>query len=108
MTYILAFTTTNNMEQAKRIAKALVDERIAACVNIIPYVKSFYVWEGKTVEDDETLLVIKTEEKLKDKLIKKVKELHTYAIPEIIIVNFNEGLPDYLRWISESVKTDEN
>ena len=108
MSYIIALTTTNNMESAKKIAKTLVDERLAACVNIVPYVKSYYVWEGKTTEDDETLLIIKSEDNQKDKLIKRIKELHPYTLPEIIIINFNEGLPDYLKWISESVKKDEN
>lgn len=106
--YIIALTTTSGLESAKKIAKTLVDERLAACVNIIPYIKSFYVWEGKTTEDDESLLVIKTEERLKDELIKRIKELHPYTLPEIIIINFNEGLPDYLKWISESVKSYEN
>lgn len=104
MTYIVALTTISGMESAKRIAKTLVDERLAACVNIIPYVKSFYIWEGKTTEDDESLLIIKTEEKEKEKLIKRIKELHPYTLPEIIIINFNEGLTDYLKWISESVR----
>ena len=108
MSYIIALTTTNGMESAKKIAKTLVDERLAACVNIIPYVKSYYVWEGKTTEDDETLLIIKSEDSQKDKLIKRIKELHPYTLPEIIIINFNEGLPDYLKWISESVKKDES
>lgn len=102
--YILAITTTNSFENANKIAKTLVDERLAACVNIIPYVKSYYVWEGKTTTDDEILLLIKSEDKVKNKLIKRIKELHTYQIPEIIIFNFNEGLEDYLKWISESVK----
>jgi len=108
MSYIIALTTTNGMENAKKIAKTLVDERLAACVNIVPYVKSYYVWEGKTTEDDETLLIIKSDEGQKDKLIKRIKELHPYTLPEIIIINFNEGLQDYLKWISESVKKDEN
>ena len=108
MSYIIALTTTNGMESAKKIAKTLVDERLAACVNIVPYIKSFYVWEGKTTEDDETLLIIKTIESEKDRLISRIKELHPYTLPEIIIINFNEGSPDYLKWISESVKKDEN
>jgi len=108
MSYIIALTTTNGMESAKKIAKTLVDERIAACVNIVPYIKSFYVWEGKTTEDDESLLIIKTVESEKDRLIERIKEIHPYTLPEIIIINFNEGLSDYLKWISESVKKDEN
>ena len=108
MSYIIALTTTNGMESAKRIAKTLVDEKLAACVNIVPYIKSFYVWEGKTTEDDESLLIIKTAESEKDRLIERIKEIHPYTLPEIIIINFNEGLSDYLKWINESVKKDEN
>ena len=108
MSYIIALTTTNGMESAKKIARTLVDEKLAACVNIVPYIKSYYIWEGKTTEDDEVLLIIKTVDSKRDILIKRIKELHPYTLPEIIIINFNEGLTDYLKWISESVKRDEN
>ncbi len=101
--YTLLFSTTNSMENAKKIAKILVDERLAACVNIVPYIKSFYRWEGKTVEDDEILLIIKTKNEIKDKAIKRIKELHTYQIPEIIALDITAGLPEYLKWIDDNV-----
>lgn len=101
--YTLLFSTTNSMENAKKIAKILVDERLAACVNIVPYIKSFYRWEGKTVEDDEILLIIKTKNEIKDKVIKRIKELHTYQIPEIIALDITAGLPEYLKWIDDNV-----
>lgn len=91
------------MATGKKIAKALVDERLAACVNLIPYVKSFYVWEGKTVEDDEGLLVIKTTKDALEKVIKRVKELHPYTLPEVISLDISGGLPEYLNWVVESV-----
>ncbi|AHC51596.1 dihydroorotate dehydrogenase [Sulfolobus acidocaldarius SUSAZ] len=108
MTYILVLTTTNTMESANKIAKTLVDERVAACVNIVPYIKSYYVWEGKTTADDEILLLIKSHSSMTQKLIQRIKELHPYKIPEIIIINFNEGFDKYLDWIKESVTLDEN
>ncbi|MDT7862629.1 MAG: divalent-cation tolerance protein CutA [Saccharolobus sp.] len=101
--YTLLFSTTNSMENAKKIAKILVDERLAACVNIVPYIKSFYRWEGKTVEDDEILLIIKTKNEIKDKAIKRIKELHTYQIPEIIALDITAGLLEYLKWIDDNV-----
>lgn len=101
--YTLLFSTTNSMENAKKIAKILVDERLAACVNIVPYIKSFYRWEGKTVEDDEILLIIKTKNEIKDKVIKRIKELHIYQIPEIIALDITAGLPEYLKWIDDNV-----
>ncbi|MCI2414891.1 MAG: divalent-cation tolerance protein CutA [Candidatus Aramenus sp.] len=104
MSAVIVLSTVPEMGTGKKIAKALVDERLAACVNLIPYVKSFYVWEGKTVEDDEGLLIIKTDKESLEKVIKRVKELHPYTIPEVISIDISWGLPEYLNWIVESVR----
>ncbi|MBW9140385.1 MAG: divalent-cation tolerance protein CutA [Candidatus Aramenus sp.] len=104
MSAVVVLSTVPEMGTGKKIAKALVDERLAACVNLVPYVKSFYVWEGKTVEDDEGLLIIKTDKESLEKVIKRVKELHPYTLPEVISIDISGGLPEYLKWIVESVR----
>ncbi|BDC19928.1 divalent-cation tolerance protein CutA [Acidianus sp. HS-5] len=104
MPAILVLTTISGLESGKKLAKTLVEERLAACVNIVPYVKSTYRWEGKVVEDDESLLVIKTDSSVKDKIIKRIKELHPYELPEIITLDVTGGLENYLNWIKDSVQ----
>ncbi|EWG07078.1 MAG: periplasmic divalent cation tolerance protein [Candidatus Aramenus sulfurataquae] len=104
MSAVVVLSTVPEMGTGKKIAKALIDERLAACVNLVPYVKSFYVWEGKTVEDDEGLLIIKTDKESLEKVIKRVKELHPYTLPEVISIDISGGLPEYLKWIVESVR----
>ncbi len=104
MPAILILSTVSEIKTGKHIAKTLVDEKLAACVNIIPYTKSFYIWEGKTEEDDEALMIIKTEKDLENKIIQRIKELHPYSLPEIITFNISGGLPEYLNWIFESVR----
>lgn len=103
MSEIIVLTTISDITIGKKLARTLVEEKLAACVNIIPYVKSVYRWEGKVVEDDEALLVIKTEEEVKDRIIKRIKELHPYELPEIIVLNITGGLENYLKWVRENV-----
>ncbi|ARM76579.1 divalent-cation tolerance protein CutA [Acidianus manzaensis] len=105
MAEIVVITTVSELASGKKIAKTLVEEKLAACVNIIPYVKSIYTWEGKIVEDDEAFLVIKTESSVKDKIIKRIKEIHPYELPEIITLDITGGLENYLNWIRENVKS---
>ncbi|AWR97810.1 divalent cation tolerance protein CutA [Acidianus sulfidivorans JP7] len=105
MAEIVVITTISEYNSGKRIAKTLVEEKLAACVNIIPYVKSIYTWEGKVVEDDEAILIIKTESDVKDKIIKRIKEIHPYELPEIITLDITGGLENYLNWIRENVKS---
>ncbi|AWR95020.1 divalent-cation tolerance protein CutA [Acidianus brierleyi] len=104
MPAILILSTIPEIKTGKHIAKTLVDEKLAACVNIIPYIRSFYIWEGKTEEDDEALMIIKTEKDLENRIIQRIKELHPYSLPEIITFNISGGLPEYLNWIFESVR----
>jgi periplasmic divalent cation tolerance protein len=78
--------------------------KLAACVNIIDNIKSIFWWQGKIDKAKEVLLIIKTKKKLIDKLIKKVKSLHSYAVPEIIALPIIAGNKKYLEWIDESVR----
>ncbi len=102
--YIIVFVTCGSEEEALKIANALVDERLAACANIVSSVRSIYRWEGKIWDEKEWLLVIKTAKARFDELAKRVKSLHSYSVPEIISLPILEGAPLYLQWIEENTK----
>jgi periplasmic divalent cation tolerance protein len=85
-----------------RIAKAVVQERLAACVNICP-VKSYYTWQEELCTDAEELMIIKTEERAVEQLSRRIKELHSYELPEIVILPVAGGDSGYLQWLSRSV-----
>jgi periplasmic divalent cation tolerance protein len=87
---------------ADGIARALVDEHLAACVNIIP-VRSCYLWEGKLNLEGEELLIIKTEQSMVEQLMSRINELHSYKVPEIIVLPIVVGYPPYLHWITQSL-----
>lgn len=99
---IIFCTCPDDDTVAKQIAEQLVSTRLAACVNILPGVQSVYTWQGKVTQDNEKLLIIKTRSELYPKLENKIKEIHPYELPEIIMVTLDKGLPGYLNWINES------
>jgi periplasmic divalent cation tolerance protein len=101
---IVILITTSSADEAAVIARTLVDEHLAACVNILPGVRSFFFWEGKTQDTAETLMVCKSRSPLLDKLINRVRSLHSYSVPEIIALPIMGGLPDYLAWVDNSTK----
>nr|MDO8043418.1 divalent-cation tolerance protein CutA [Candidatus Baldrarchaeota archaeon] len=100
----VVFVTCSGKEEAEKISKTLVKEKLAACVNVVSTVKSFFWWEGKVDESEEHLLIIKTSVEKMEKLIEKVKELHSYSVPEIISLPILEGNKEYLKWIEDSLK----
>lgn len=102
MTEFAVLLSTAPVGEADRIARALVEERLAACVNVSK-VRSYFSWEGELSQDDEDLMVIKTEQRMVEPLKKRIKELHSYQVPEIIVLPVKEGDEAYLRWISDSV-----
>ncbi|MDE0184966.1 MAG: divalent-cation tolerance protein CutA [Candidatus Poribacteria bacterium] len=104
MEYVIAFVTTPTVEEAKRIAESLVERKLAACVNVIPQVDSYYWWNGKIESDQEAKLVIKTKSELMEELIESVRKLHSYEICEVTSVPIVGGNADYLKWIDENVK----
>jgi periplasmic divalent cation tolerance protein len=103
MNPILVLTTTDNPELARRIATALVDAGEAGCVSIVPGIRSIYRWEGKTCEEDELLLIIKSSAERFEAVRASIRRLHTYQVPEVISTPITSGDPDYLRWLSEQV-----
>jgi len=102
--YIVIFITTSNKKEAERIARYLLKYKLAACVNIIDNIKSLFWWKSKIDIATEALLLIKTKKKLLDKLIKKVRLLHSYEVPEIIALPIVAGNKKYLEWISASTR----
>lgn len=104
MSESISFATCKDRRQAVRIARTLVREKLAACVNIVPGVASIYAWEGKVEEGREVLLVIKSRSALSKRLTARVKALHSYAVPEVVTIPIASGNPDYLRWVRESTR----
>lgn len=102
--FTLIYITTSDQEESARIGRRLVEERLAACVNIIPSIKSFYHWEGSLEEDEESVLIVKTTSELTQQIIKRVRELHSYDNPCIISIPITGGSRDYLEWLNDEVK----
>lgn len=101
---IIIFITASSEEEAQKIAIALVNEKLVACVNIIPGIRSIYWWEDKVCQEDEVMLIAKSTQSLFPSIMDRVKSLHSYQVPEIISFPISEGLPEYLNWISEVTK----
>ncbi|NOX90594.1 MAG: divalent-cation tolerance protein CutA [Calditrichaeota bacterium] len=101
---VVVFCTVSDEAQAESIAQTLVEEKLAACCNIVPHLTSVYFWEGKIQKDSEVLLIIKTLSKVYALLEKRIKELHSYQVPEIIALDIKQGNSDYLKWIHQVVK----
>ena len=98
----VVLTTAGSHDEARKLAHELVDRRFAACVNIVPRIESVYRWEGKIKSDEEWLLVIKTSTSRFPSVRDAIKELHSYDLPECIMLNIEGGADDYLRWITEN------
>ena len=101
---LVVFVSCAGKEQAEKMAGTLVEERLAACINVLPGVRSCYVWEGKLTWVDEALLVIKTTRDTFRALERRVGELHTYEVPEIIGTKIEMGSEKYLKWVGDSVE----
>lgn len=101
MSAAFAYITTASIEQAESIGRALVESRLAACVNILPGMRSIYRWQGAIETARETVLVAKTRMSLAKALTARVRELHTYDVPCVVILPVVGGLPEFLRWIDD-------
>ena len=100
--FVLILVTTGSQEEGERIARTLVDLGLAACVNIIPGLRSMYRWKGEIWDEAELLLLIKTRMALFQQVEGKIKELHSYEVPEIVAVPIIRGSETYLNWLRES------
>lgn len=103
-TILLALSTFPDRETAQRIANQLVDEKFAACANILPGIESIYRWKDKLESGNEILTFFKLSADRKSAFREKLKSLHPYDVPEIIFVPVTDGLPDYLRWVAENCR----
>lgn len=103
MDYIVVYITTPDYETAKKLADYLVNNKLAACVNIVENIYSIYFWQGNIERDNESLMIIKTRADLFEKLEEEVKKNHPYSVPEIIAMPIIKGSNDYLKWIDETV-----
>jgi periplasmic divalent cation tolerance protein len=103
---VVAYTTCGDPEEAEKIARHLIDERLAACVSVVESVKSYYRWKGRVESDDEILLMIKTSRDLVDAVRQALDKLHTYDLPELIVTPIVDGSPNYLAWL-ETELADE-
>lgn len=104
MSYTILFVTCPNLKSAKKITRHLLKEKLVACVNILPVIKSEYWWKGKIESRSEVLMIVKTKINLYSQIEKEVKKLHHYTVPEMISFKIDKGNKDYLNWISEVVK----
>lgn len=104
MSEIVVFITTPDEDEAARIAKELVGTQLAGCVNIIRDIRSIYSWEGNVEDGHEILMIVKTRKSLFSQLQKKVQELHSYSVPEIISVPIDDGSQEYLKWLRNATR----
>ncbi|HZQ19587.1 MAG TPA: divalent-cation tolerance protein CutA [Terriglobales bacterium] len=100
---VLVLTTAGGESEAHKIAQQLVERKLAACVNIVPKIQSVYRWQGKVESAEEYLMLIKTTRAHVETVQSALRELHSYDLPELVVVSIEGGSPEYLNWIAESV-----
>jgi periplasmic divalent cation tolerance protein len=100
-THSIIYSTSANREEACKIARKLIEEKLIACANIFP-ITSIYRWKREIVEEKEVAIIMKTKSIFFKRIQETIKDLHSYQVPEIILVNINKGNQEYLKWIDES------
>jgi periplasmic divalent cation tolerance protein len=106
--YIVVFMTASDKKEASKIVRRLLNERLIACANIVGPVSSLFWWQGKIDEASEFLVIMKSRKDLFKRLSEKVKETHSYEVPEILELPITEGLPSYLGWMSASLHGEDD
>lgn len=106
MTVLVCFCTCPDTDSAARLADVLVGERLAACVSVVPGLRSVYRWQGAIERSDESLLLIKTSHDRLETLTARVRDLHPYELPEVVAVEVAGGLSTYLDWVVEQTRPD--
>ncbi len=104
--YIIVYITASNEEEAEKIAKVILDAKLAACVNIVRNVRSIYRWQGKIEDEGEVLMIAKSRRGLFGRLCDAVKKLHSYSVPEVIAMPVIEGSEDYLTWLERETSQE--
>jgi periplasmic divalent cation tolerance protein len=104
MSFEFVYVTAASPDQARDIGRRLVEERLAACVNIFDSMTSFYWWEGKIDQASEAVLIAKTRQDLVPMLVTRVKELHSYSVPCVVALPLTQGNPDFLAWIGRETR----
>jgi len=99
---LVVFVTVGDKDEAVAISRTLVGEKLVACVNMIPQIRSIYWWKDELCDDSETLLMMKTSKAMFESLKGRICELHSYEVPEIIAMKVEQGLPDYLNWVIQN------
>jgi periplasmic divalent cation tolerance protein len=103
----IVLSTAGSEEEARKIARHLVENKIAACVNIVPGIESIYRWQGGVESGQEWLLLIKTSSERFTEVCDAIGELHSYDLPECVAVSIEDGSSEYLRWLTESLIVDQ-
>lgn len=103
---VVVYTTCGNITEAELIARNLIDNRVAACVNVIPGLLSYYRWQGKVENDTELLLMIKTSRELVEHVRGALEALHSYDLPEMIVIPIIDGSPNYLEWLDQELQPE--
>ena len=104
----LVLVTAPDAEVARELARSLVEARLAACVNVVPGLRSIYRWKGEVLQDDEVLMVLKTTAARYPRLEARLRELHPYDCPEVIALPIEAGHPPYVDWVMQSVQPDSD
>lgn len=101
--FSIIYITTSGVLESKKIANKLLEEKLAACINIVPTVDSIYLWKGGVEEDSESVMFVKTRSELVEKLIRRVEEIHSYEIPCILEMRVDSGSKNYLDWMKSEL-----